>query len=109
MLCALLILSLPYISLSKPIEQPEQTVFLHPNPVASLPVANSTKSFWIHTPNANVLADAGSTGPLTEDADVCIIGSGMTGVSAAYHLAKSVEEEDTVPLNVVVLEAREFC
>lgn len=55
---------------------------------ASLPVPNPTKSFWIDTPGANPLAKEGSEGILTSDADVCIIGSGITGVSAAYHLAE---------------------
>lgn len=70
----------------------------------SLPVDNPTKSFWLNTPDANPLADAGSTGELTEDADVCIIGSGITGVSAAWHLSNGLERP-----SVVILEAREFC
>ncbi len=67
-----------------------------------LPVPNPTKSFWINTPGANPLADEGSHGRLTQEADLCIIGSGMSGVSAAYYLSKS-------NLSVVILEAREFC
>lgn len=70
----------------------------------SLPVDNPTKSFWLNTPDANPFADAGSTGELTEDADVCIIGSGITGVSAAWHLSNGLERP-----SVVILEAREFC
>ena len=69
-----------------------------------LPVPNATKSFWINTPGANPLADEGSYGQLTPEADVCIIGSGISGVSAAYYLSKSES-----PLSVVLLEAREFC
>ena len=69
-----------------------------------LPVPNATKSFWINTPGANPLADEGSHGQLTPEADVCIIGSGISGVSAAYYLSKSES-----PLSVVLLEAREFC
>lgn len=69
-----------------------------------LPVPNATKSFWINTPGANPLANEGSHGQLTQEADVCIIGSGISGVSAAYHLSKS-----ELPLSVVILEAREFC
>jgi hypothetical protein len=69
-----------------------------------LPAPNATKSFWINTPGANPLADQGSHDQLTPEADVCIIGSGISGVSAAYYLSKSGS-----PLNVVVLEAREFC
>ncbi|RDB30722.1 Gamma-glutamylputrescine oxidoreductase [Hypsizygus marmoreus] len=78
---------------------------------AGLPVANATRSFWIDTPGANPLAKEGSQGELTSDADVCIIGSGITGVSAAYHLAKHFEgrEDGGTPVKVVILEARDFC
>ena len=76
-----------------------------PHKPASLPVQNSTHSFWLHpSESVNPLAKEGSTGPLTDDADICIIGSGITGISAAYHLSKSEE-----PLKVVILEARDFC
>lgn len=78
---------------------------------ASLPVPNPTKSFWIDTPNANPLAKEGSKGPLTEDTDICIIGSGITGVSAAYHLSRLLSEQppSSGPLNITILEARDFC
>ncbi|KJA16039.1 hypothetical protein HYPSUDRAFT_47784 [Hypholoma sublateritium FD-334 SS-4] len=71
---------------------------------ASLPMDNPTKSFWLNTEAANPLAEVGSTGELTQDADVCIIGSGITGVSAAWHLSNGSEKP-----SVVILEAREFC
>ncbi|CCL99502.1 uncharacterized protein FIBRA_01520 [Fibroporia radiculosa] len=78
---------------------------------APLPVPNSTRSFWIDTPGANPLASEGSEGSLTADADVCIIGSGITGVSAAYHMGKLLKGPETSvqPLKVVILEARDFC
>lgn len=78
---------------------------------APLPVPNSTRSFWIDTPGANPLAKEGSQGTLTADADVCIIGSGITGISAAYHLGIALEGNryTETPLKVVVLEARDFC
>lgn len=50
-----------------------------------------------------------------KDADICIIGSGITGVSAALHLANKVRKEreenggEERRLKVVLLEAREFC
>ncbi|KAF8911378.1 DAO-domain-containing protein [Mucidula mucida] len=68
-----------------------------------LPIANPTKSFWINSPGANPLAKEGSTGPLTTAADVCIIGSGMSGISAAYKLSEEAG------LRVAVFEARDFC
>lgn len=78
---------------------------------APLPIPNSTRSFWIDTPGANPLAKEGSQGTLTADADVCIIGSGITGISAAYHLGIALEgnKYTETPLKVVVLEARDFC
>ena len=49
---------------------------------AGLPVENPTPSFWTSSaPDANPLAFEGSEGPLTRDADICIMGSGITGGS----------------------------
>ncbi|KAF9005212.1 FAD dependent oxidoreductase [Cyathus striatus] len=76
---------------------------------ASLPVPNPTRSFWINTPGANPFAREGSDGELTPDADVCIIGSGITGVSTAWHLAKHFEKNDGQRMQAVILEARDFC
>ncbi|KAF8233887.1 FAD dependent oxidoreductase [Tricholoma matsutake] len=99
-------------TLSVPVSQwePSQQFLKQPsdNPVATLPVPNSTQSFWLNTPGANPLANEGSHGPLTTDADICIIGSGITGVSTAYHLAKQLDQVDR-PIKTVILEAREFC
>jgi|SRR6266850_1070860 len=78
----------------------------------SLPVPNSTLSFWMHgAPGVNPLARVGSSGSLTADADICIIGSGITGVSVAYHLSKLLGSDATLQrtLNIVILEARDFC
>ena len=78
---------------------------------APFPVPNPTKSFWIDTPGANPLAKEGSQGPLTADADIAIIGSGISGVSAAYHLSRLLAEsgDTSKPLKIVILEARDFC
>ncbi|OSC96675.1 FAD dependent oxidoreductase [Trametes coccinea BRFM310] len=78
---------------------------------APLPVPNPTKSFWIDTPGANPLAKEGSEGPLTADADIAIIGSGITGVSAAYHLSRLLAQAGNTErsLKIVILEARDFC
>jgi hypothetical protein len=101
-------------ALSVPYPDSAQIPFTgHAHNPADLPHPNPTHSFWTHSPGANPLAAEGSTGALTDDADVCIIGSGITGVSAAYHLANAVEK-GTFPdsgskIRAVILEAREFC
>jgi hypothetical protein len=77
-------------------------------PSPTLPVPDPTQSFWTNSPGANALADHGSRGFLTSDADICIIGSGITGISAAHALSRS-SEGNKRPLSVIVLEAREFC
>lgn len=79
---------------------------------ANLPTSNPTQSFWVDSPGANPLGQVGSKGILTDAADVCIIGSGITGVSVAYHLAEGLKARalgvhETV--KAVVLEARDFC
>ncbi|KAF8515231.1 FAD dependent oxidoreductase-domain-containing protein [Hysterangium stoloniferum] len=80
--------------------------FSHP---VSLPHEHPTKSFWTHgTPNANPLAREGSRGSLTTDVDIAIIGSGITGIGAAVHLVNILNALD-MGMNVVVLEARDFC
>ncbi|KAG6856520.1 hypothetical protein H0H87_003608 [Tephrocybe sp. NHM501043] len=89
-----------------------QATVEHPNRIrfeSGLPVPNSTHSFWINTPGANPLAKIGSKGELTDDADVCIIGSGITGVSAAYHLAKALRTQEIGQVRAVILDARDFC
>lgn len=79
---------------------------------APLPVPNPTKSFWLDSDDsANPLARAGSTGPLPQSADIVIIGSGITGCSAAYHLSQLLQatEGQLNPVTAVILEARDFC
>ncbi|KAG9123692.1 hypothetical protein FRC07_014255 [Ceratobasidium sp. 392] len=79
---------------------------------APLPSANPTKSFWLDSDaSANPLARVGSTGPLPDVADIVIIGSGMTGCSAAYHLANLLRhsEGQVRPVKAIILEARDFC
>ncbi|KAG9102766.1 hypothetical protein FRC06_001173 [Ceratobasidium sp. 370] len=63
---------------------------------APLPASKPTKSFWLNSDaSANPLAQVGSTGPLPDAADIVIIGSGMTGCSAAYHLADLVRRSES--------------
>ena len=81
---------------------------------ATLPVPNATLPFWIKNLDADQTPSLteGSEGALTTDADVCIIGSGITGVSAAYHIATRSAHSNFMgkeKVKVVILEAREFC
>ena len=89
-------------ALSKQTDRPNTT---------GLPTDNPTKSFWQTEVLGYPASNEGSESALTSDADVCIIGSGITGVSAAYHLAKHFATHGTPskPIKAVILEAREFC
>ncbi|VDB83239.1 unnamed protein product [Peniophora sp. CBMAI 1063] len=82
-------------------------------PPSFFPVSNPTHAFWTHgSPDANPLAREGSTGDLHKNVDVAIIGSGITGVSIAYHLANLVKAKNgqsKEPLKVAIFEARDFC
>jgi hypothetical protein len=81
-----------------------------PEQRASLPAPNPTVPFWAASPDDNPLAKEGSQGDLTTDADLCIIGSGITGVGAAYHLSKLAQSSaNRKPFKAVILEARDFC
>ncbi|KZP19709.1 FAD dependent oxidoreductase [Athelia psychrophila] len=118
---SLLLLGLAALAMSVtvPLNQAviEQAVLHRPTPhgPAKLPVPNPSKSFWIDSsPDPSPLRLEGSSGALTDDADVCIIGSGITGkdlcVGAAYHLSQAVATNQLEKgLKVVILEAREFC
>lgn len=88
----------------------QERPFLHvPQAKVSLPVDNPTQSFWTHGDrNANPLATEGSDGQLSENVDIAIIGSGITGIGVAYHLSQSLHLLD-FPLTIAVIEARNFC
>jgi hypothetical protein len=65
---------------------------------ATLPVPNATSSFWLSDLDA-VLKGHRSTEELPEYVDTIVVGSGITGATAAWELSKTTE--------VLVLEARE--
>lgn len=81
---------IPMPNISVPLNQwaTQQAVFNRPisHPPAGLPVPNPTRSFWIDSaPDSNPLATEGSEGPLTRDADICIIGAGSTGATSQLY------------------------
>ena len=97
----------------------QQKVLSEPLPLgrdgrAGLPVPNWTKPYWLK--DAHDMSPApneGSEGSLTDDADICVIGSGISGVATVYHLgrqlAQSSEGDIASPVKVVILDARDFC
>lgn len=87
---------------------------VHHTPKDSFPAQSTpaNSSFWLRDPTSNPLACKNSSSDvvLPEEADVCIIGSGMTGVCAAYHFARRVSSSSgNDQLKVLILEARDFC
>lgn len=73
--------------------------------MASLPSSDSTASFW-HTEPSEFLLGHRTTPDLPPESDIVIIGSGITGASAARFLA---EDERAKDLSIVMLDAREAC
>lgn len=72
---------------------------------AGLPTEKSTASFW-HSEPSQFLLGHRTTPELPTEADVVIVGSGITGASAARFLS---EDDRAKGLKVVMLEAREAC
>ncbi|KAF2114062.1 FAD dependent oxidoreductase [Lophiotrema nucula] len=72
---------------------------------ATLPVPDSTHSFWHSEPNKFLIGHR-STEDLPAEADIVIVGTGITGTSVARFLA---EDERADEKSIVVLEAREAC
>lgn len=70
-----------------------------------LPNANPSISYW-QLPPLQGVADHQSA-QLPSEADVVIIGSGISGTSIAWHLLK--EANRTTPLRIAMLEARQAC
>ncbi|KAJ5949116.1 hypothetical protein N7454_000700 [Penicillium verhagenii] len=75
-----------------------------------IPNANTTSSFWQQTPHPQFAEQ--NNRPLASNADVVIIGSGITGAAIARTLlqsrAKSASSDSPHPA-VVILEARGIC
>jgi NADH dehydrogenase FAD-containing subunit len=81
-------------------------------PVGLPKQGRTTSSYWLQD-GANPLAKQGATDNFThQDVDVVIIGSGITGISAAYHLVQRLKTDKLSragEFRIVVLEARNFC
>lgn len=73
--------------------------------MAGLPSEKSTASFW-HSEPSEFLLGHRTTPNLPPTADIVIVGSGITGASAARFLAEDARAKD---LSIVMLEAREAC
>lgn len=67
-----------------------------------LPVPNPVDSFWTADPKK--LDNYRSSGGLPSEADIVIIGSGLSGVATAYFLLK----DNPNPPSIVLLEARKI-
>lgn len=83
-----------------------------PVPPSTLPVEHPTVPFWSSKPEDNPLAREGAEDTLPDDVDICIIGSGITGVGFAYHISNLLKDQikdNGRPLKIVILEARDFC
>ncbi|KAF9792338.1 FAD dependent oxidoreductase [Thelephora terrestris] len=74
--------------------------FPHPKP---------TLSFWLQGTRNNALIGHRTTEEVPSNADVVIIGAGMSGAATAYHLLKDHETTKGGLPKVVMLEAREVC
>lgn len=72
---------------------------------STLPTPESSNSFWHSEPNEFLIGHR-TTEELPAEADIVIVGSGITGTSAARYLA---EDERAKGKSVVLLEAREAC
>lgn len=72
---------------------------------ATLPTPKSSSSFWHSEPNEFLLGHH-TTEDLPSEADVVIVGSGITGTSAARYL---IEDGRLEGKKIVMLEAREAC
>ncbi|CDS00385.1 hypothetical protein [Sporisorium scitamineum] len=79
-----------------------------PQTPAPLPSSSdkATVSYWMATTAADQLPSSLDT--LPPKSDVVIIGSGITGVSTAYHLINSASSSKPIS-SITIIEARSFC
>lgn len=77
------------------------------NRPSDLPCPHSSSSFWHTEPNPFLLGHR-TTPHLPSEADIVIIGTGITGASIAHHLTLS-QLSTTKQLRILLLDAREVC
>lgn len=78
-----------------------------PLPAAeTFPCSTSTTPFW--RTELHPLDSHRSTPDLPDITDIAIIGSGMSGVSTAYHIIEASKTRSEVP-SITILEARQLC
>ncbi|KAK1230922.1 hypothetical protein PQX77_005953 [Marasmius sp. AFHP31] len=76
------------------------------NPVApGYPISDPCLSFWLQGTRSSSLLGHRTTSSLPAEADIIIIGSGISGAAVAYFLLTGPNP----PKNVLMLEAREAC
>lgn len=68
-----------------------------------LPVPNATVPFW--RTDLDPLDSHRSTEELPSHCDILVIGAGYAGASTVHHILK----QQTSPLKILLLEAREAC
>ncbi|KAJ3837359.1 FAD dependent oxidoreductase-domain-containing protein [Lentinula raphanica] len=71
-----------------------------------LPQQEPTRSYWAE-PSANIHRTGADADEIPEEADIVIIGSGITGTSIARTMLKELEDESDA--QIIMLEAREVC
>ena len=75
--------------------------------IVTPPVPNSSLSYWQEDPPFPNLVDVQSPN-LPTTADIIVIGSGISGASAAYTILNQSDKIGISP-EIVVLEARDLC
>ena len=76
------------------------------------PTSAASRSYWIDS-GENPLASHGSTDALpTRRQDVTIVGTGVSGVSALFHLVDGLPDAHDDPSQsreITIIDARDFC
>ncbi|KAJ6020077.1 hypothetical protein N7522_000152 [Penicillium canescens] len=75
--------------------------------LSTLPTPHATKSFWLSELSPS-LKGYRSTEVIPDQADIAVVGSGISGTFAARELLTTAADQG-LKLNVVMFEAREVC